>query len=142
MEGWQEAHERRTGRRPATPQGDSSVRAARAARAALEGEQGRGCAGLRTGRPPRAMLLPIACPSPTLPLRKPPAPHGPSPVPPARPLPPIPAPAGDAEPLISPDDAAWAPAAGLPAGMRRTPSMFFPTAVAEDDYADRFGHYK
>lgn len=37
MELWHEAHERRTGRRPATPQLDSSVRAARAARALLEG---------------------------------------------------------------------------------------------------------
>ncbi|KAL4444168.1 hypothetical protein ABPG75_011905 [Micractinium tetrahymenae] len=35
MEAWQEAHERRTGRRPATPPLESSVRAARAAKEAL-----------------------------------------------------------------------------------------------------------
>ncbi|PSC76687.1 putative phosphatase 2C 15 isoform X1 [Micractinium conductrix] len=39
MEGWREAHERRTGRRPATPPLESSVRAARAAKAALAGER-------------------------------------------------------------------------------------------------------
>lgn len=55
MEGWREAHERRTGRRPATPPLESSVRAARAAKAALaggarvEGWRGGGQAEARQG---------------------------------------------------------------------------------------------
>lgn len=62
MEAWQEAHERRTGRRPSTPPLESSVRAARAAREALgaggAGQEG-SCWGMTSPAclPVRARLL-------------------------------------------------------------------------------------
>lgn len=55
---------------------------------------------------------------------------------------PGPPPAGEAEPLVDAEGAAWALGSG--SGMRRSASTFFAGAVAEgdEDYAHKFGHYK
>lgn len=176
MESWQEANERRTGRRPATPQLDSSVRAARAARAMLEGALRACClslvvslllsldpwgAGLlpfasfpalhySAGWPgcwgvyraqrdgsntafPAGAMLPCLPPSIHIMFHLAPRTQSTQPIQ-----------AGEHEPLVDPEAAAWTGAGGLAGqgGMRRNASMFFPASIADADYADKFGHYK
>lgn len=158
MEAWQEAHERRTGRRPATPPQETSVRAARAAKEALRTGGGllgfprmlMGCAG-RVGPAHGARPAPLPGTGPArcsamrlrvltrIDAAAPPACPSSLPI---RPMhTPRPETSGEVELLVDPESAAWAPAGS---GMRRSASTFFSGAVAEgdEDYAHKFGHYK
>jgi hypothetical protein len=156
MECWQDANERRTGRRPPTPQLDSSVRAARAAKVALEGERG--------GSVPAHLFLPV-CSCLPVPVRLPATraygiPFRPLPLPAHLSLSLLPPlllrlllllrlplllpPAGDAEPLVDTEGAAWSSSTSGGGGLRRAASVFFQGSVADGtgDYAEKFGHYK